>query len=91
MPATTAEIAESLLATLTPYTREVLSRRAVFSALSGGVGLTTAVTRDLLERRLPSATGVPRMVDAFMRLAADDPRAAVDPGRHRACSTTTGA
>ena len=82
MPATTAEIAGALLAILTGYAGDLLSRKAIVSSLSGALGVATSPMRDLLEQRLPSATGLPRMADAFMTLRADDARAPVDPARH---------
>ena len=82
MPATTAEIAAVLLAKLTPHARDVLSRRATVNSLSTALGLAASVTQDLVERRLPSATGRPHMVDAFLALATDDPRAPVDSANH---------
>jgi hypothetical protein len=54
----------------------------VVASLGGALGLATAVTRDLVERRLPSATGLSSMAEAFMTLVADDARAPVDPAGH---------
>jgi hypothetical protein len=82
MPATTAEIADDLLAELTPYARDVLRRQAVVVALSTAFGLATTITKELIERRLPSSTGLPRMTDAFLTLAASDPRAPVDQSQY---------
>ncbi len=78
MPATTAAISAALLADLTPHARDLLGRNAVVASLGTALGTSTVITRELVEQGLPSAAGQPRMVDAFLTLAAGDPRAPVD-------------